>query len=108
MAEHDESKLPAWAQRELDTLRNEIERQANANAVLRRDVGETDVFVTGWPDNQPLPRHSHIRFQVGADRFEYIEVRSDGDGSVEVRCGDGGLSVQPRAANVIEVRRLER
>ncbi|MCX4554179.1 hypothetical protein [Streptomyces sp. NBC_01500] len=80
MADPREVRLPKWAQEELRSLRNKLDREAQHNAALRADVGETNVHVKNYiSDDQPLPKDARVEFKLG-DRYDrYIAVHVTGN-----------------------------
>lgn len=99
---HDRSKLPRWAQSELEVLAADVAYwKGKANA----GPDDSDTFVMhADDDDQPLGRQPVVRFQVsGANRLrDSIQVYVDGD-SIRVRGGDT-IQVEPQASNVVRIR----
>lgn len=101
---NDITKLPVWAQ---DRIRSAESRVAS----LERKVdllfdGEAESN-THWLDlagtykPRPLPKGALIRFSI--DKYDYIEVRLDDDGHLNMHGNATDLAVKPQAANHILV-----
>jgi hypothetical protein len=96
-------KLPKQAQREIEQLRQEVERwRSKALAAAGVDLGSTNVLVSGSfvdPDSG-LPPNSRVIFRVGDSQ---IEVHHERDG-ITIRARDGFLVMHPVVANVIHIK----
>lgn len=98
----DTSKLPKWAQQRIDKLERDVEYW---KARATEGPENSDTFIS-WPMDSPKPLGSgyNIRFVVGSGSGDYIEVRNQQDGSVEVRTAWRGMRIHPTASNTIVVR----
>lgn len=110
MNEHDPTRLPKWAQRELAVLRRERDEwrdrcvgppAPDANTFVE-EVGDSDHpgFV-----RRPLGRDEGIVFVLREGRE--VRARVNEYGELYVNAPEGGLLVSPRAHNALhlEVRR---
>ena len=104
-----EARLPAWARRELDTLRRALAARDRELAALSGEAGtedtDTRVGVRGTLEHRPLPRGASIRYSLpvpdGArathDAY-YVDVATGEDGLVAVYASHR-LLIEPRGAN---------
>jgi hypothetical protein len=100
-----EGRLPAWAQRKLDSARHLVrvaQEQAEA-ARLATKPDETDTIVDRYADIPiGLPKGCRVRYRTGPhDLSDYFEIRADGNG-VEVHAG-GPMIVIPQVTNVLRL-----
>lgn len=95
-----EAKLPKWAQNELYRLRTN-ETYWKAQALAGPEQSNTFVVQDG-ESIKPLGDSPNIRFNLGPDWHEKIEVRVEGN-RVLVYGGDT-LAVMPRSSNYCEIR----
>jgi hypothetical protein len=109
-----EERLPKWAKLELETLRMRIEEgQKRLEEVLGK-VEESDTkFDLGYRHGvgrewQNLPKGGTVRFVLGKDHREEIEIRvmrekeRDGKPLIQVMGGDM-LAVFPHSGNVVQI-----
>jgi hypothetical protein len=100
--EHDITKLPKWAQREISRLTRDL--VAN-KAKLAQGPENSNVFADPYSDApRPLGRDTSISFRLTDEdrRSNRVIVRMDGDKLV-IQGGDS-LSILPRASNSFYVR----
>lgn len=109
---NDITKLPKWAQ---DRIRQADGRIASLERKLGQIYGNLETN-THWLDlspasgeilkPRPIPYGSPIRFSI--DKFDYIEVRLDDDGYLNMH-GNAAVAVRPEASNHIRVafRRIQ-
>jgi hypothetical protein len=102
--ENDYSKLPKWAQSEIDVLKKNIEHYKEQFRQMSEK--DTNTFMTrGLRDNDVgLPRDSSIRFVFGLRKE--IDVRIDMDNNLYVS-GLDTLQIIPWASNVVKIRILK-
>jgi hypothetical protein len=110
-----EDKLPKWAQDQLATLRRKVtdaERRAE-EARLASGPEDSDTFLHPH-DEIPvrLGRGEPVRFQLGENYFDYLDVRIKRDRRdgpyLELMSGGGVLALRPQVSNVVRVRVDER
>ena len=107
--------LPKWAQAHIELLDSDI---ADARERIAQFAGEseTNTIIQGYgaSDDIPLPAHSRVEFSYfkldkrGLTRRHRISARVFEDGYLDINASDGYLSVEPRAANSIWIRSLDR
>ncbi len=95
------SKLPKWAQIEIEHLRANA---ARASQELKEALGgpdDSNCRVRDYlEDDKNLPRHALIEFDIGKSR---ITARVGRDDDVLYISGDRAISIEPRAANVVTI-----
>lgn len=109
MADNDVSKLPKWAQRKIAQLEREVE---DLSALVVGDVNpdETNVFIDRFQDATPLPRGSHVRFNLASsgveapwsERVEVYLVDRGGGTVLEIQ-GGSAITIQPVATNAAQI-----
>jgi hypothetical protein len=96
----DRTKLPKWAQRELERLERDLE---SAQQKLAAGPEDSNTFADPYAAApRPLGRDVAVEFHTGSDRDERVIVRVDGD-KVNIYGGDS-LRIFPMSSNVIEVQ----
>jgi hypothetical protein len=102
----DVSKLPRWAAQHIDKLEKDV---AYWKELATAGPDNSDTFVS-WPMDHPKPLGAgyNIRFVTGPSHGDYIEVRNQQDGSVEVRTAWNAMVVEPKASNTIVVRSADK
>lgn len=108
--EHSLDKLPRWARWEIERLREEVKYLGTALAQV--GAGRSGISWTYDREKyQYIPGQSVVRFVVqipfGAEQlvpgdFD-VKVVEEGM-ALEIHANDGGLLVEPRAANSVIVR----
>jgi hypothetical protein len=103
MADHDLTKLPKWAQTEIETLRMRV---AERDARLAVGPEDSTVFMDPYADvPKPLGDDPTIEFAVG-DLYgmrQYIHVsRVRGTEGLRIYASEA-LAIRPSASNVVEV-----
>lgn len=99
---NDRTKLPKWAQQEMDRLeRNYEHAKRELRVVLGEDrAGPGSPVVEPYTDAVPLPEGAHVFWPSHG-----VEVQADSNGFLSIRASkDGALLVQPGSSNVIYVR----
>ncbi len=100
MAEHDETRLPKWAQTELRRLRGNL--QSLEREVMQVETGDTDTWIEEGLEQRALPRGSRVRFDL-EDSHITANLKDDGAGPyVEVyhSGGMGGFVFDPTSSNM--------
>lgn len=97
MPRGDVSKLPKWAQTEIQRLERNLE---SANARLNTGPEDSDTFADPYFEESTRPLGRGTMIQFGEERGRRFRVRIDKDGRLDVS-GDEGLIVIPRASNSI-------
>lgn len=101
--DHDESRLPLWAQRELGRLRREVEYQRQRGDRVETNEGRVG-YLDGDQNFHALPERS-MRFLFGP--FGYIDVDWRERGAHEEGLylnGSECLEVRPVSGNALTVR----
>lgn len=103
------AKLPVWAQDEIARLRvNEEAWKREREAILLAKCGGVSQAVIMRYDGERLaglPTSAFVRFQIGAEVDEYIDVRRDREyNGVNVRCASGILMTQHHSSNGVILR----
>lgn len=108
-ADPREDKLPKWAREELASLRRKLSvaEQYVADAKLDHPADDSDTLLDPYRDLGPigLGNRPHIRFLAGTSRYDYLDVRTDGEGAqrvIEVR-GSQGVTLRPTSSNVVQI-----
>ncbi|MFJ9318831.1 DUF7239 family protein [Streptomyces globisporus] len=103
MSDPREDRLPKWVQEELRRLRGQLAVERQRNEELRGEVGETDVKVQHYgDDDMPLRQGSRVKFQLDVTRWDrYIAVGIE-NGSLWLH-GGGGLTIHPHVSNAFRV-----
>ena len=99
MKERDITKLPMWAQSEIQRLTQDL---AAANAKLSVGPEDSDTFADPYSDSARRPLGRGTLIQFGVERGERMLVRWE-DGKLQVSSDGMGLAVQPRAANSVDI-----
>lgn len=95
----DRTRLPKWAQREIERLENDL---ASANRKLAEGPEDSDTFADPYSDTpRPLGKGTSVEFRLGPEIADKIHVRIE-RGKVNVYGGDY-LRIYPQASNVINV-----
>ena len=96
----DITKLPKWAQAEIERLTRDLE---SAYAKLNVGPEDSDTFADPYSEaRQPLGKGTSIVFEFGEGHGKRINARLEGE-TLVVQGGDS-LIVQPRASNSIYLR----
>ena len=106
MENRDTSKLPKWAQLEIERLQRNAEHYQRERRAI--DAGESNVLVVDYANgNINLPPNSTIRFVMGPGENEYIEagVNHYHKNAIYINSGTGSLYVRPVASNALTVGR---
>ncbi len=97
---HDVTKLPKWAQSEINRLERDLEAAREQNRL--QVEGETEVFIHDYPDNHPLPPNTTISFELDGERID-VDVREHHSGQkalyLYVYGGTGSLGFASGASN---------
>lgn len=106
MKQHDRTKLPIWAQKELERLERDVDRY---KAKLSEGPEDSRAFLNPYSAAPtPLGSDPRVQFKLGKDRFGHdFEVNLTIDGNLLYVYGSGGrLAFLPNASNTgyIEVR----
>lgn len=104
-----EDKLPKWARDEFASLRRQLveaERYV-ADAKLSQPADDSDTLLDPYRTLGAigLGNRPHIRFLAGETRYDYLDVRTDGEGKeriIEVR-GSQGVTLRPTSSNVVQI-----
>jgi hypothetical protein len=102
----DISKLPKWAQNEIELLRRDLNSAKNEAHQLREKAfgGSGIVAIEEYEIDGPntfLPDTASIVFSFGSEWWEKITVTHEGT-SIKVR-GGAAIKVSPEVANVVSV-----
>lgn len=102
----DRTKLPKWAQSEIERLERNVEYwQKRATA----GPEDSDTFarnVGNEADDTPLGRERMIRFQMGSEWWQYIDVRKE-DARLVIQA-NAMIKILPAASNSCRVALEER
>lgn len=108
----DISKLPKWAQIEIESLRGRILALQEKLSTIA-GAGATDIWVEDYSldKNIPFPQHSKIAFRLNGvgmteDRDVPVLHAKIGDGpwlDLSAR-GFGSLVIQPQSSNTVRIR----
>ncbi len=98
----DISKLPKWAQTEIEVLRRNV---SHLEAELAIGPDESDTFIDPYTrDRTPLGKGVRIVLELQSEQSievvnkgEYVEARSTGKHS-------GSLQIQPQSSNAVRLR----
>lgn len=100
----DRSKLPKWAAQEMERRERDVaywEERATAGP------DDSDTFARNVSGNDtPLGQERTIRFQVGPEWWQYIDVRKQ-DNSVIIHA-NAMVNIHPSASNAFNVTLVER
>lgn len=105
----DTSKLPVWAQDKINELRYEVDKLERQLEIAQgaSTGGETNVYIMeGVSDKIYLPEHTQVDFQLGDNYRTAVSVGiiTDAAGRSHLRInGNSGISIIPRASNLIEI-----
>lgn len=97
----DISKLPKWAQAEIERLNADVRYLEEKIAALSSDSSKVYARIT-WERNLHLPTESVVTFVVGDHEID-VRLSEVGGSHLEVQC-HGRVSVEPRASNCFDVR----
>lgn len=108
--EHDETKLPKWAQTELSRLRADLRHFSARLYEMVSGGGESNVilpyFLSDLKD-QALPKDTRVQFKLPYSRRPtdggYVEVRHNQHGFIEIH-GSHPIDVEPTSGNAINVK----
>jgi hypothetical protein len=96
----DRTKLPKWAQRELERLERDLEF---AYQKLSAGPEDSNTFADPYASApRPLGKDVTVEFRTGPERSERVLVRVE-KGKLNINGGDS-LRIQPISGNVIEVQ----
>jgi hypothetical protein len=110
--ERDLTKLPKWAQMEIERLQRNLE---SAQEQLREGDEDSNTFTNYYFDEtrRPLGKDEQVTFELDEDqwgRHDYFQVRlqrnSKGAQELEVHmsASSASLSVVPQASNVVKLQ----
>jgi hypothetical protein len=105
--QHDRSKLPKWAQQDLERLERDL---AHAQNKLTAGPEDSNTFADPYADApRPLGKGAIIEFSLGERSRIRTRIEHDhkGNAYVEVN-GDDLLTVEPRSGNAIRIRLVDR
>ena len=99
----DISKLPKWAQKELEKLRRDL---ASCQATLRQFEGkeESNVYIVNGCALSPLPADSTIEFHISKGKVKFhINHKAD---TLEVYCfsNEGHMVLKPHFSNTFSIK----
>lgn len=104
-----EANLPKWAQRQLSTLRRELDTALARAQVARTSLGpaDTDTLLDPY-DDVPLllPKGENVRFVLDADSDSWMDVRVTRRGGRPAHLhvmGSAPLAVFPEVTNVLSI-----
>lgn len=104
---HDVSKLPKWAQQEIDRLKRDL---TDALDEIAAGPEDSDTFANPYSNApRPLGKEPTIEFVLdNSDMFRtrVVRVRKDGD-RLYVNGGDL-LTIYPRSSNSLEIAVVQR
>ena len=101
MIDEREAKLPKWAQERL-TKERVLRDRAEASVKVLFTYTKTNTYWEESNDKRhPLPNNASIRFQLGPDMFDYIEVRIDEKEKALYIYGPGRINIRPEASNAV-------
>lgn len=112
--ERDLSRLPKWAQDEIDNLKRDVhQRQLRIDELLKTlesaAGADTDTFLVDYMNNphyRPLPPGSSARFKTGEHTSDFVEARIK-DGIVEIYGGDA-LQIELHSSNTFKIHGRDR
>lgn len=99
---NDRSKLPKWAQQELDRLDNAVEYHKSRLAESLGEgpeVSDTQVHMGYQEPKAGLPNGTPIHFKLS---YGKVEARVN-DGKLEISSPNGSLAVFPHVTNEVQV-----
>lgn len=102
MTDERESKLPQWAQRELETLRCEVISLRKACKDLGDNPGLAMVSWTDYIISGALPDRAQVTFRLGDSKIE-MRIDSNRTDGLRISSGTNIMRLEPAAANVIYV-----
>lgn len=104
------SKLPKWAQSEINRLKNN-NKGLTEKLEQFNGQGETNTYLVDGMDKKPLPKNSHIDFMMGERNLNRVSVYVRSNGMVDINA-DSRLGhdvvILPRAANSFYISFIER
>ena len=103
---NDITKLPKWAQKEIEYLRRDLNSAKNEVHQLREKAfgGSGIVAIEEYEIDGPntfLPDRASVVFSFGGEWHEKITVRHDGT-SIKVM-GGSSIHIFPEASNVVSI-----
>jgi hypothetical protein len=98
---HDETKLPKYAQDELNRLRRDL---AHAHAKLEAGPEDSDTFADPYLHPRPLGKGESVEFRLNPQRKVRVRIAQTHRGPELDINADSGLSIEPVAANAIRIR----
>lgn len=107
MSTNDVTKLPKWAQADIERLSSAVEyHKARLRESIARgeDASDTLVYMGYGEEHVGLPKGTPIRFQTDTGQ---IQVRAEGD-HVEITSHHGSLALFPHVTNEIKVKVVRR
>lgn len=107
-------KLPAYAKREIERLREQVERLRAKNDWLedenRHKVAKSNTWLSeGLNENTALPPYSNVEFQLAKDSKHMrstVTVRLNRENVLEIMGGDS-IVVYPKSSNYVCVKLAE-
>jgi len=102
-AEHDRSKLPKWAQREIERQERDI---AYLQGKLAAGPENSDTFADPYSEGamRPLGRGTTVEFRINPQSKIRCRVMNTHRGPVLDVNGDVGIYIEPTASNAIRIR----
>lgn len=103
--EGDITKLPKWAQRDIQRLESDLRHtKQELREMQAHDGAPTEVFIWKGTDMVPLPRRTQIRFLVraGEEHGPSFDV-SIRDGRLRIY-GSRWYAIHPSASNTIDIK----
>lgn len=107
MSAGDVTKLPKWAQQEIEQLSGSVEhhkRRLRESIPQGEGASDTIVYMGYGEEHVGLPNGTPIRFQTDAG---VVEVRAKGD-HVEIHANGGSIALFPHVSNVVKVKVVRR
>jgi hypothetical protein len=104
---NDITKLPKWAQQEIERLENSVEYHKGrlAESIPQGEgASDTIVYMGYGEEHVGLPNGTPIRFQTGDG---VVEARVKGD-TVEIHTVGGSIGIFPHVSNVVGVKVIRR
>jgi len=106
--QHDRTKLPKWAQHEMEMLEmfaREAEARANKLKALADGAMESNTYIENYDkDNHLLPPSSEVNFKVGRGIIA-VKIATDGE-SVRVFARSRYaeiMAIYPKSGNYVEL-----
>lgn len=103
-SERDLTKLPKWAQQEIERLQHDLEW---AKGKLTAGPEDSDTFANPYSDATPLGKGTIIAFHTD-EKGSYFNVRMRENGELDIhyspRGGAQAIGVVPSASNSVRLR----